>query len=167
MWTAGNQPNPILESLPCERNRAGAVVAESTLQVPGFANIWAVGGCAQIPDPANEGEFYPPTAQYAIGEGKQPSKNIAATLREKPLKEFRFRTLGLMVPLGHSTGAADIRGLLAWLMWRMTYLTLLPGLEKKVRVTFDWFLNFCFPRDIVQTADSAPCNDSTEQEAAE
>ena len=159
VWTAGNQPNPVLESLPCERTRAGAVVAEPTLQVKGYTNVWVVGDCGHIPVPDREGEAYPPTAQHAIREGKTAASNIAALMQARPLKPFRFRTLGMLVPLGHRTGVAEIRGLrfsglLAWLMWRGLYLGLLPGLEKKVRVLFDWLIDLFFPRDIVLTAET-------------
>ena len=145
--------------MPCERNRAGAVVADSTLQLKGFSNVWAVGDCGQIPDPDNEGSSSPPTAQHAIREGKVAAANIAAAVEGKPFKEFRFRTLGMLVPLGHRTGAAEIRGLrfsglLAWNIWRGIYQSLLPGLEKKVRVLFDWVIDLFFPRDIVVTANS-------------
>lgn len=156
VWTAGNQPNTLLQRLPSERSRSGAVVVESSLKVKGLSNVWALGDCAQIPVPDTEGEFYPPTAQHALREGKLAARNIAATIRGKPLKPFRFQSLGTLVPLGHHTGAAEIRGLrfsglLAWLMWRGIYLTLLPGLEKKVRVLFDWSLDLFFPRDTVLT----------------
>ena len=159
VWTAGNQPNPILATLPCERNRAGAVLAEATLALKGFDNIWVVGDCGEIPDVDREGATHPPTAQHAIREGKMAARNIAAALDGKPLRPFRFRTLGTLVPLGHRMGVAEIRGmrfsgLLAWLMWRGIYLSLLPGFEKKVRVLFDWSLDLFFPRDIVLTADA-------------
>ena len=159
VWTAGNQPNPMLQTLPVERNRAGAVIAESTLQVKGHQNIWVVGDCAEIPDPDHEGTTYPPTAQHAIREGRAAAGNIAAALKGRPLKPFRFRALGMLVPLGHRTGVAEIRGLrfsglLAWLMWRGVYLALLPGLEKKVRVLFDWMIDLFFPRDTVLTANT-------------
>ena len=96
VWTAGNQPNPILGTLPCERNRVGAVVADSTLQVKGFPNIWVVGDCGEIPDSDHEGSAYPPTAQHAIREGKWADRNIAATLLGKPPKPFRFHALGIL-----------------------------------------------------------------------
>ena len=159
VWTAGNQPNPLLATLPCERNRAGAVIADSTLNLKGFTNIWVVGDCGQIPDPDRDGAPYPPTAQHAIRQGKAAASNIAKAMEGKPLKPFRFRTLGMLVPLGRRTGVAEIRGLrfsglLAWLMWRGIYLGLLPGVEKKVRVLFDWVIDLFFPRDIVLTADA-------------
>lgn len=157
VWTAGNRPHPLLTSLDCERNRAGAVIVDSSLRVPGLNNVWAVGDCAVIPDPDNEGQPYPPTAQHALREGKVLAENIAATTAGKALKPFRFRAIGVLVGLGHRTAAADIRGmrfsgLLAWLMWRSIYLSKLPGIEKKVRVTLDWAIDLLFPRDIVLTS---------------
>ncbi len=33
-------------------------------------------------------------------------------------------------------------------MWRTIYLSKLPGLDKKVRVAFDWTLDLLFPKDV-------------------
>jgi len=156
VWTAGNQPHPLLKTLPCERSRAGAVITDSMLQVNGFTNVWAVGDCAQIPDAFAPHTSYPPTAQHALREGAVVAGNVVAALRGRPLKPFRFRSLGTLVVLGRRTAAAEIRGwkfsgLLAWLMWRAIYLSKLPGLEKKVRVALDWAIDVVFPRDIVLT----------------
>ncbi len=158
VWTAGNQPSPRLTELPCEHTRSGQVVVEATLQVQGLDGVWAVGDCAQVPDPDREGGFYPPTAQHALREGKAAAENVAATLRGKPARPFRFRAVGSLVALGRRTAAAEIRGrqfsgLLAWLMWRTIYLSKLPGLEKRVRVAIDWSIELFFPRDIVLTAE--------------
>ena len=157
VWTAGNQPNPLLKTLPGERSRTGAVMVDSTLRVNGLDNVWAVGDCAEIPDPDKEGQSYPPTAQHALAEGKVVGDNVAAAMLGKPLKPFRFRAIGVLVGLGHRTAAAEIRGwrfsgLLAWFMWRSIYLSKLPGMEKKVRVALDWAIDLFFPRDIVLTS---------------
>jgi NADH dehydrogenase len=156
IWTTGNQPNPLLETLPCELDQRGAVVTDGTLRAKGFTNVWAAGDCAAIPDPDNEGQTFPPTAQHALREGKTVADNIAAVLRDRPPRPFRFKAIGFFVALGHFTAAGEIRGhqfsgLLAWLMWRTVYWSKLPGLEKKVRVAMDWLVELLFPRDIVLT----------------
>ncbi|MFQ5343045.1 MAG: FAD-dependent oxidoreductase [Anaerolineae bacterium] len=155
VWTAGNQPNPLLRELRCELDRSGAVVVDETLRATDTTNVWAAGDCAHVPDP-HTGQPYPPTAQHALRQGKALADNIAALLRNRPLKPLRFRTLGTLVALGHRTAVAEIRGrqfsgLLAWLMWRAVYWSKLPGAEKKIRVFLDWTIDLFFPRDIVQT----------------
>ena len=130
------------------------------LRVEGLTDVWAVGDCAQVPDYYQGGEPCPPTAQHAQREGVQAAKNVAAALSGKPTQPFRFRSLGTLVPLGHRTAVAEVRGLkfsglFAWFLWRTVYLSKLPGLEKKLRVALDWTLELFFPRDIVLTPDSA------------
>src|SRR5262245_21773999 len=50
IWTAGITAAPLLSTLPCTRER-GRVVANDCFQVPGWANVWALGDCALVPDP--------------------------------------------------------------------------------------------------------------------
>ncbi|WP_273943475.1 hypothetical protein [Kutzneria chonburiensis] len=104
-----------------------------------------------------DGGFHPPTAQHALRQGVTVADNVAAFVAGRAPVEFRFRTIGVLVALGHRTAAAEIRGrrfagLVAWLLWRGIYLSKLPGVEKKLRVLFDWTLDLVFPRDIVVTA---------------
>ncbi|MGI8336020.1 NAD(P)/FAD-dependent oxidoreductase [Actinomadura scrupuli] len=157
VWTAGNRPSPLLASLPGERGRGGSVVVDAAFRAVGIDRVWAIGDCAQIPDLDSDGAPFPPTAQHALREGRTAADNVAAVLRGRKPKAFRFRTIGIFVALGHRTAAGEIRGrcfsgLAAWLMWRGIYLAKLPGMEKKVRVLFDWTLDLAFPRDIVVTA---------------
>lgn len=156
VWTAGNQPNPIMRTLGFECTRGGAITCHPTLRVRGSRNVWAIGDCAAVPNPDEGGVAHPPTAQHALRQGKAVARNIAAVLRGSPPKRFRFRSLGMLVVLGHQQAAAEIRGFkfsgpVAWLMWRGIYLSKLPGLDRKVRVLLDWTLELFFPRDIVLT----------------
>jgi NADH:ubiquinone reductase (H+-translocating) len=164
VWTAGTAPNPLLKTLAVARDRRGAVMVESTLAVAGHPGLWALGDCAAITN-AKTGKPCPPTAQFALREGHVLARNICASLRAKPLQAFRFESLGALCVVGHQTACAELSvpgarqksvrfsGLLAWLMWRSIYLSKLPGLERKVRVVFDWVIELFFPRDIVQTID--------------
>jgi len=111
-----------------------------------------------VPDSRNPGKSHPPTAQHAIREGEVVAQNIAAVLSGRPLKSFSFRTIGLLASIGRRMGVARIfgfnfSGFFAWWMWRTVYLSKLPGLDKKVRVAFDWTLDLLFPKDVCAVYD--------------
>jgi NADH dehydrogenase len=154
VWSAGVTPSPIVEAAALPRTKRGAVVTGEDLQVAGFPGVWAAGDCAAIPDGA--GGIYPPTAQHAIREGPALADNIIASLRGLPARPFRFRALGMMASLGARKAVAQLpgdrvlTGFLAWFLWRSYYLMRLPGLDRKLRVAFDWSLELLFPRDIAE-----------------
>jgi NADH:ubiquinone reductase (H+-translocating) len=164
VWTAGTVPNPILATLPVPRDKRGAVVVDGTMAVAGHPGLWAVGDCAALTD-ARTGQRCPPTAQFALREGRTLAGNIHAACRGETPRPFHFNALGVLCVIGHHTACAELAvpfgrgktvrfsGLLAWLMWRTIYLSKLPGLERKVRVMTDWTIELFFPRDIVQTID--------------
>jgi NADH:quinone reductase (non-electrogenic) len=157
VWTAGTVPSPLISLLPCAKER-GRIVVNQFLGVPECPDVWAVGDCAFVPDIRNPGKSHPPTAQHAIREGKVVAQNIAAALLGRPLKSFSFKTIGLLASLGRRTGVARIfgvnfSGFFAWWMWRTIYLSKLPGLDKKVRVAFDWTLDLLFPKDVCAVHD--------------
>jgi NADH dehydrogenase len=157
IWTAGNRPSPVLETLGLPLTERGEIKVNAGLAVSGVPGLWAAGDCAHIPD-LETGKICPPTAQYALREGKVLGYNVAASIKGKPLKNFDFKTLGSLAALGHQLAVAEIlgyrfSGFLAWLMWRGIYLSKLPTLDKQVRVGLDWLLDIFFPPDIVQTID--------------
>lgn len=153
VWTAGTAPNPLLQELPCDKQR-GRVVVDAFLQVPQWPGVWALGDCACVPD-ATSGGFAPPTAQHASRQGRTVARNIAAAVRGGRPRPFTFATLGQLAAIGRRTGVASILGVnfsgfLAWWMWRTIYLMKLPRLERKVRVALDWTLDLLFTKDLVQ-----------------
>jgi NADH dehydrogenase len=164
VWTAGTAPNPLLKSLPMEKDKRGALVVDSTLAVPGHAGLWAIGDCAAITD-AKTGGLCPPTAQFALREAEVLTNNILAQLAGGSTRRFHFESLGALCVVGHQTACAELRvplagskflrfsGLFAWFLWRGIYLFKLPGLERKIRVLMDWTIEIFFPRDIIQTVD--------------
>jgi NADH:ubiquinone reductase (H+-translocating) len=157
VWTAGAAPSPIVQTLPVRHDHRGAVLVEPTLALPGYVNVWALGDCASVPG-TKPGKTCPPTAQVATREAALLAHNLRASVRGRPLKPFRFNSLGSLCIVGYHSACAEVgglkfSGLFAWLLWRGVYLGKLPGLERKVRVLIDWTLELFFSRDIVQTLD--------------
>jgi NADH dehydrogenase len=153
VWTAGNSANPVLDGLPCATER-GRIVVDAHLRVRGLPNVWALGDCAHIADPATGGAF-PPTAQHALREGRCAARNIVAELRGEAPTPFAFSTIGLLAAIGRRTGVANVLGVnfsgfVAWWLWRTIYLAKLPRFEKKLRVALDWTLDVLFSKDLVQ-----------------
>src|SRR6516165_161132 len=153
IWTAGTSANPQLASLPCHLDR-GRICVDSTLAVPGWPNVWALGDCALIPD-ERTGKYFPPTAQHALRQARVVAQNITATERGGTRKKFSFATIGQLAAIGRRSGVANILGLnfsgfVAWWLWRSIYLSKLPRMEKKVRVALDWTLDLIFSKDLVQ-----------------
>jgi NADH dehydrogenase len=162
VWSAGVRPSPVLKDLPLVTHaRNGGIVVNQDMSVIGAPGVWAIGDCAWIPNKPNadltdRNAWYPATAQHAIREGPVLADNLLASLRGEPTKPFEYRSLGTMASLGARRGVAALpggfvlTGFLAWILWRTYYLARLPGLDRRLRVTFDWTLGLLFPRDIAE-----------------
>jgi NADH dehydrogenase len=153
VWAAGTAPSPVLDLVSVPRGKSGRVEADATMAVKERPGVWAVGDSANIPDIVTGGTC-PPTAQYALRQGRRLADNIAAAIRGEEPKPFRFKALGLLAGLGRRSAVAEIFGLrfsgfIAWWLWRTIYLLKLPGFERKLRVAIDWTLDLFFARDIV------------------
>lgn len=154
IWSAGVQPSPTVAKAALPRTKRGAIETQGDMHVSGIGGVWALGDCASIPD--GEGGVYPATAQHAIREGPCLADNIVAALHGQPTKPFRYSSLGMMAALGGRKAVAQlpgnrvITGFIAWFLWRTYYLLRLPGLDRKLRVAFDWTLELIFPRDTAE-----------------
>ncbi len=154
IWAAGVKPNPIVEPLPCEKSKHGAVKVNAYCQITGAAGVWALGDCAAIPKPNGSGT-YAPTAQNATRQGALVAKNIISGLRGEALQPFSFKPLGELALVGRHSGVArifgqNIHGIVAWALWRIIYLSKIPGLAPKSRVAADWILDVFFGRAPVE-----------------
>ena len=150
----GSSPNRLLETVPGSRDSRGRLVVDETLSVPEHSGIWAVGDCAAVPD-LLQGGTTPPTAQYALRQGRHVAKNILAGIKGGRPSPFSYKSRGVFVPLGRFSAAGDVMGFQisgfpAWWLYRTYYLYQLPRLERKLKVVIDWTLECIFRRDIVR-----------------
>ncbi|HEY1332461.1 MAG TPA: NAD(P)/FAD-dependent oxidoreductase [Actinomycetota bacterium] len=154
VWTAGVRAHPLLAQLGIPLDASGRVETDAFLRATSAQDVWAAGDCAAIPDAASGGT-YPPTAQHALREARQLSRNVVATIRGGSPEPFRYRSLGSIASLGRYKGVARVlgvrlRGFPAWFVHRSYHLLRIPTFNRKVRVVMDWTVALFFPRDVAQ-----------------
>lgn len=160
VWTAGVRAHPVVEQLglPLERGR---IKADRFLRVEGQENVWAIGDCAAVPDPARKGQPCPPTAQHAIRQGRVVAKNVAAVLGTGRMQPFNYKTLGAVVDMGRNQAVASTlglkwRGLPAWFLTRGYHLVMMPSAKRKLRLMGDWTTDLLFGLDRVSSPGYSP-----------
>ena len=152
IWAGGITPNPLIETLNCERGNHGGIVVDECCRMRGHSEIWALGDCAEVPKNGSKGS-YAPTAQNATREGQLVAHNIVAVLRSHQPKPFAFQEIGELALVGKHAAVAKIygqhfSGFLAWAMWRAIYLSKMPGFGQRARILLDWVLDFAFGRSV-------------------
>jgi NADH dehydrogenase len=146
-------PHPLIDSLTLSKTKNGRLAVDGTLRVKGHDNVWALGDCASVP--TKDGSPCPPTAQHATRQAQLVADNIAATLAERPLREFDFKGLGKMGSLGRRNAVAEIFGIsisgfLAWFLWRTIYLAKMPGWGRRIKVATSWTLDLFLEPELVE-----------------
>ena len=137
LWDAGIEPSPLLQKVGLPLGRHHGVEVDACFRVKGKPGVWAIGDCAEIPQP--NGKTYAPTAQNATREGAHLAQNISAVLRGDAPRPFRFKMLGQLAILSHRKAVAEIlgvkiTGLLAWGMWWIIYTAKLPSTRGRIEV---------------------------------
>ena len=150
--TVPSSPNPIIDLLELPKER-GRLKVDSSLQVVGSKNVWALGDCALVP--IRDGGICPPTAQFAIRQAETAAHNIVSVLRGGERKSFHFKELGKLGVLGHRSAVAqvfgvNVSGFLAWFLWRTIYLMKLPGWGRRLKVAASWTFDLFLPPELVQ-----------------
>ena len=151
-WTAGVRPPPLIRELGLPLADEGRIAVDETMKVQGHDDIWAIGDCAAVPDPAKRGRApSPPTAQHALRQGRLVADNVAAALGHGRVRKFRYRTLGVFVDLGRRQAVAEMLGVKlsgfpAWWAARTYHMAMMPGTARKLRLIADWTVGLLFGR---------------------
>ncbi len=145
VWTAGIEPNKLITELDAPKGKGKALQVTAELALKQFEGVWALGDCADVPQPDGKGS-YGATAQNATREGKLVARNIVRLLRGQPLKPFRYRPIGELSLVGRRRGVARIydrnfSGFTAYVLWRLVYFGKLPSVTQRIRVLSDWLLD--------------------------
>jgi NADH dehydrogenase len=130
------QASPLATSLGVELDRAGRVVVESDLTIPGHPEVYVIGDLAAVPD-------VPGVAPAAIQEGVHVARNIERAIEGQPLRAFHYHDKGSLATIGRAAAVAEvgrfhISGFLAWLAWLAIHIFFLIGFRNRLLVLLQW-----------------------------
>ena len=141
IWAAGNAAAPIGKSLSAETDRAGRVIVNEDLTVPGYPEVFAIGDMACFKD--ETGQLLPALSPVAMQMGRHAANNILSRLQGQKLAPFRYFDKGTMATIGRNKAVADLKfvrfgGYFAWLSWLFVHLIFLVGLRNRLLVLLQW-----------------------------
>jgi NADH dehydrogenase len=144
LWAAGVVASPLARSLGAPLDRAGRVIVEPTLAVPGQPRIFVVGDLCACSESAREpGRYLPGVAQVAKQEGRRAARNVLRALAGRDLRPLHYRDYGSLATIGRgsavaSIGGAKLTGMVAWLIWIFVHIFWLIGFRNRVAVISEW-----------------------------
>ena len=141
LWTVGTRISEVIQSLPLPMNNRGQVKVQTTLQVEGYPEVYALGDLADCKDA--DGQIIPTTAQAAFQQADYAGWNLWASLTDRPLLTFKYQHLGEMMTLGSDDATLaglglQLNGVSAHLARRMIYLMRMPTFAHQVKVGLNW-----------------------------
>ncbi len=151
-WGAGNQASPLAKQLGVPLDRAGRVIVESDLSVPGHEHVFAVGDIASVMTQA--GTPVPAVAPAANQMGAHAADGILHDLSGTPRTPFAYFNKGDLATIGRyravaAVGPLKMQGWLAWLAWLFVHILYLAGFRNRITVFVQWaYQYFTYQRGV-------------------
>jgi NADH dehydrogenase len=141
LWAAGVSGSPLAQTLGVPLDRAGRVLVEKDLCVPGHPEAYVVGDLASLA--GDDGQTLPGLAPVAIQQGEHAADNIAGTVEQRARQPFHYRDKGIMATVGRASGIAQtgrlrLSGFLGWLAWLFIHILYLIGFRNRLLVMIQW-----------------------------
>lgn len=142
LWAAGVAASPAAEWLRAPADRAGRVMVEPDLTVPGSPEIFVIGDTAHLLRP--DGKPVPGVAPSAKQEGRHVAATIKARLAgDTAPRPFRYRHDGDLATIGKRAAAIDfgwikLTGRLAWWLWGIAHIYFLIDFRNRLAVSLSW-----------------------------
>jgi len=144
-WAAGNQASPLAADLRCKLDRAGRVLVEPDLSVPGHPEVFVAGDLAAVR--RGDNDWVPGVAPAANQEGSHAGKQILKLIRGHKTEAFRYFNKGELATIGRNRAVAVFGGLKfagfpAWLLWAFVHILYLVGFRNRITVLVQWAYAF-------------------------
>ncbi|MFZ1005550.1 MAG: NAD(P)/FAD-dependent oxidoreductase [Candidatus Sulfotelmatobacter sp.] len=178
LWAAGVAASSLGKKLGVSVDRAGRVLVERDLSLPGHPEVFVIGDLAALKD--ESGKLLPGVAPVAILEGRYVGKLIKreaavseTSTKPAPRKPFHYFDKGSLATIGRAAAVAQfgkihISGFTAWLAWLFVHIFFLIGFRNRVLVFIQWAWSyFTYERGARLITGSASLPGWTDQHAGE
>ena len=151
LWAAGVAASRLVTTLGVPHDRAGRVLVEPDLSIPGHPEVFVVGDAAYF---EQDGTPLPGVAQTAMQGGVHAARMILCRARGEPTTRFVYHDKGSMAIVGRGSAVADLgwvkfAGPLAWLAWLFLHIFMLIGFRNRAVVFLQWAVSyFTFQRSV-------------------
>ena len=153
LWAAGNLASrfgrAVATATGAPTDRAGRVIVERDLTIPGHPEIFVVGDAAV--QPWKESMPTPGVAQGAMQGGSYAAAVIRRRILGRPYEPFRYSDHGDVAVIGRLAGVTNIGwlgpfgrqgGFTAWALWLGIHLFYLIGFSNRIVVLVRWAWTF-------------------------
>lgn len=148
LWAAGVQASPLGKVLArragARLDRAGRVMVEPDLSIPGHPEILVIGDMAGF---IQDGKQLPGVAPTAIQQGRYVATLIRHRLRNEETNPFHYFDKGSLATIGRNAAVAEIgpfkfSGVLAWLAWLFIHLLYIIEFENRMLIVVQWAYDY-------------------------
>ncbi len=141
LWAAGVAASPLGRKLGVPVDRAGRVLVQPDLSIPGHREVFVIGDLAALQD--EHGKMLPGVAPVAIQQGGWVAETIARDLEHQPRRDFVYHDKGSLATIGRAAAVAQfgkfqLSGYFAWLAWLFVHIFFLIGFRNRLLVMIQW-----------------------------
>jgi NADH dehydrogenase len=145
LWAAGVAASPLAATLGVPLDRAGRVLVEPDLSIPGHPEVFVAGDAAAFLHQG--GKPLPGVAQTAMQQARHAARMIVNRIGGRPTTTFVYRDLGSLAIVGRGSAIADLgrlefSGALAWVMWLFLHIFMLIGFRNRILVFIQWAASY-------------------------
>src|SRR5215471_9387514 len=172
LWTAGVQAPAlaaeVAKATGAEQDRAGRLVVNKDLTIPGHPDILATGDMMSLDKLPGVAEVAMQTGHYA---GRKITLESIGQTHDKP---FRYHDLGSAAYISRGRAVVSTRklhfgGFIGWVAWLFIHIGFLTGWRNRVGALFGWWFSFVFTmrRERGFTVEDMPIRVFSDQARAE
>ncbi len=142
IWAAGNTASFVGKTLGVPVDKAGRVVVQDDLTIPGHPEVQVIGDLANFTS-AKDGKPLPGVSPVAIQQGRHAARNILHMVEGAKPQRFYYWDKGSMATIGRNRAVADLNivhfsGFPAWLAWLFIHVLYLVGFRNRIAVLLQW-----------------------------